>query len=34
MGIMIIYYGYNNGSNDPVYNAHKNVGVRYTWQIQ
>lgn len=27
MSIIIIYYGYNNGRNHPVYNAHKNVGV-------
>ena len=28
MGIMITYHGFNN----PMYNAHQNVGVRYTWQ--
>ena len=28
MGIMTTYHGYNN----PVYNAHKNVGVHGTWQ--
>ena len=32
MGVMIIYHGYNNGHNNPVYNVHKNVGVCYTWQ--
>ena len=31
MGIMSTYYGHNNGHN-PVYNAHKNVGVYYTQQ--
>ena len=28
MGVMITYHGYNN----PVYNAHRNVGVHCTWQ--
>ena len=28
MGIMITYHGYNN----PIYNAHKNMGAHYTWQ--
>ena len=28
MGIMITYDGYNN----PVYDAHKNVGAHYIWQ--
>ena len=32
MGIMITYHGYNNGHNNPVSNAHKNMGVYYTWQ--
>ena len=32
MGIMITYYGYNNGYNNPVYNVHKNVGAYYTRQ--
>ena len=32
MGIMITYHGYDNGHNNPMYNAHKNVGIRYTWQ--
>ena len=26
MGKMITYYGYNNGYNDTMYNAHRNVG--------
>ena len=30
MGIMITYHGYNNGHNNPVCNAHKNMGVHYT----
>ena len=29
---MITYHEYNNGYNNPVYNAHKNLGVHYTWQ--
>ena len=32
MGIMITDHGYNNWYNNPVYNAHKNVGAHYTWQ--
>ena len=32
MGIMITYHGYNNGNNNPIYNAHKNVDMHYTWQ--
>ena len=28
MGIMIIYHGYNN----PMYNAHENMHVHYTWE--
>ena len=28
MGTMITYHGYNN----PMYKAHKNMGVHYTWQ--
>ena len=32
MGIIIIYYGDNNGYNNPVYNVCKTVGVPYTWQ--
>ena len=29
---MGIYDGYNNGYNNSVYNAHKNMGVHYTQQ--
>ena len=32
MGRMITYHGYNDGYNNPVYNMHKTVGVRYTWE--
>ena len=32
MGIMITYHGYNNGHDNPMYNAHKTVGIHYTWQ--
>ena len=32
MGIMSTCHEYKNGYNNPVYNAHKNVAVRYTWQ--
>ena len=32
MGIVITYRGYNNGYNNPVYNAHKTVDVLYTWE--
>ena len=28
MGIMNTYHGYNN----PMYNAHKNIGAHYAWQ--
>ena len=29
---MITYHGCNNGYNNPVYNANRNVGAHYTWQ--
>ena len=32
MGMMIMYHGYNNEYNNPIYNVHRNVGVHYTWQ--
>ena len=32
MGIMITYHVHNNGYNNPMYNAHKNVGAHYPWQ--
>ena len=32
MGILITYLGYNHECNNLVYNAHKNVSVRDTWQ--
>ena len=32
MGIMVTHHGYNNGYNNPIYNAHKNAGAHYTWQ--
>ena len=28
-----IYHGYNNGCNNPVYNAHKNMSVHYTREL-
>ena len=27
MGIMVTRYGYSNGYNNPMYHAHKNMGV-------
>ena len=32
MDTIITYLGYNNGYNNPVYNAHKNVDAYYTWE--
>ena len=32
MCIMTTYHRYNNGYNNPVYNAHKSVGAHYTQQ--
>ena len=32
MGMMITDHEYNNEYNNPMHNAHKNVGVHYTWQ--
>ena len=30
---MITHHGYNHGHNNPMYNAHKNVVLHYTWQM-
>ena len=30
MGVMITCHGYYNGCDNPVYNAHRNVGAHYT----
>ena len=32
MGIMTTYHGSNNEYNNPMYNAHKNVGAHYMQQ--
>ena len=32
MGIMITCHGCNSGYNSPMYNAHRNTSVHYTWQ--